>query len=175
MDDIKIIVWIVIGLIYLFSRRKKAAETPPPSRREEPEEEPTQPRSAPKSFEELLREIEGMKQPAPPPQPERRYQPVVDYDENIPEEEQDLEEIKPSYRSDDEIYKTYQKAKEQAFERPSLEETVKLSDTIVRFKQFKGYEKEASRTFLTDYLKELRDPQGFKKAFVMSEILKRKW
>ncbi len=174
MDDIKIIVWIIIGLIYLFSRRKKA-ETPPPVRRDEPEEEPSQPRPAPKSFEELLREIEGMKQPAPPPQPERRYQPVVDYDEDIKDEEQDLEEIKPSYKSDDEIYKTYQKAKEQAFERPSLEETVKLSDTIVRFKQFKGYEKEAPRNLLSEYLKELRDPQGFKKAFVMSEILRRKF
>jgi hypothetical protein len=175
MDDIKIIVWIVIGLIYLFSRRKKAAEAPPPSRREEPEEEPAQPRSAPKSFEELLREIEGMKQPAPPPPPVRRYEPVVDYDEEIPNEEQDLEEIKPSYRSDDEIYKTYQKAKEQAFERPSLEETVKLSDTIVRFKQFKGYEKGTQRNLLGEYLKELRDPHGFKKAFVMSEILKRRF
>lgn len=175
MDDIKIIVWIIIGLIYLFSRRKKAETPPPVTRREEPEETRTEQRPAPKSFEELLREIEGMKQPAPPPRPQTRYEPVVDYDEDIPDERQDLEEIKPSYRSDDEIYKTYEQAKAQAFARPSLEETVKLSDTIVRFKQFKGYEKETSRNLLGDYLKELRDPQGFKKAFVMSEILKRKW
>jgi hypothetical protein len=174
MDDIKIIVWIVIGLIYLFSRRKKAETPPRQARREEADEPTSEQRPVPKSFEELLREIEGMKQPqAPPPRPQTRYEPVVDYDEDIPEE--NLEEIKPTYRTDDEIYKTYQKAKEEAFYRPSLEETVKLSDTIVRFKQFKGYEKEVNRDFLAGYLKELRDPQGFKKAFIMSEILKRKW
>jgi len=175
MDDIKIIVWIVIGLIYLFSRRKKAETPPRQSRQEQPEETSSERRPAPKSFEELLREIEGMKQPAPPPQPQTRYEPVVDYDEDIRDEKQDLEDIKPSYRSDDEIYKTYEQAKAQAFYRPSLEETVKLEDTIVRFKQFKGYEKNASRDFLADYLQELRDPKGFKKAFIMSEILKRKW
>jgi hypothetical protein len=175
MDDIKIIVWIIIGLLYLFSRRKKAETPPPVSRREQPEETTSEQRPAPKSFEELLREIEGMKAPAPPPLPQTRYEPVVDYDEGIPDEQQDLEEIKPSYRSDDEIYKTYEQAKAQAFARPSLEETVKLSDTIVRFKQFKGYEKETQGNLLGEYLKELRDPKGFKKAFVMSEILKRKW
>ncbi|MBL7850997.1 MAG: hypothetical protein JNN04_08860 [Cyclobacteriaceae bacterium] len=176
MDDFKIILWIIIGLIYLFSRRKKeepAPRRPQPAEESEPMET-TGP--APKTFEELLREIEGMKQPQPPPRPVERQPEVVDYDENLGEEERDLEDLTPSYRRDEEqIYKVYEEAKAQAFSRPSLEETVKLEDTIVRFKQFKGYEKEGRTNVLHEYLQELRDPKGFKKAFVLSEVLKPKF
>lgn len=176
MDDFKIIIWIIIGVIYLLSRGKKK-EAPPPPRRSRPVEdaEPGEGSSpVPKSFEELLREIEGMKQPKRPepvPEPE-----IVDYDEQIGKEEQDLEDLTPSYkRNDDDAYKIYEDAKSQAFNRKSLEETVKLEDTIVRFTSFKGYEKEPRKKVLNDYLKELRDPQGFKKAFIMSEILRPKY
>jgi hypothetical protein len=176
MDDIKIILWIVIGLIYLFSRRKKA-EKPPvrqPSRSDEQPAEEAMP--IPKSFEELLREIEGSKIPAPAPRMERRLEPepeVVDYDDNLGEERQ--EEPKRDYQKEDRIYQVYEEAKSQAFERPSLEETIKLEDTIVRFKQFKGYEKEVQKNEAHEFLQELRNPQGFRKAFVLSEILKRKF
>lgn len=174
MDDFKVIIWIIIGIVYLLTRGKKK-QAPEPPRRAAPVEE-DQPDEvtgpAPRTFEELLREIEGTKQPRrPEPEPQ-----VVDYDENLDTEERDLEDVTPSYkRGDDQIYKTYEDAKTQAFFRPSLEETVKLSDTIVRFKQFKGYEKDPRRNVLNEYLKELRDPNGFKKAFIMSEILKPKY
>ena len=177
MDDIKIIVWSIIGLIYLFARNKKKEAPParrsrPASQPEEVQEEPSRP--APKSFEELLREIEGMKQPAPPPPPRRPEPVVVDYDEDIPDTKVDYDDRLPDFRKE-ETYQTYEKAKAEAFVRPSLEETVKLEDTIVRFKQFKGYEKDERKNVLHDYLLELKDPQGFKKAFVMSEILKPKF
>ena len=117
-----------------------------------------------------------MKQPQPVSRPIERTPEVVDYDENLGEEEQDLEDTTPSYRRDEEqIYKVYEEAKSQAFNRPSLEETVKLEDTIVRFKQFKGYEKEGRNNVLHEYLQELRDPNGLKKAFVLSEVLKPKF
>lgn len=175
MDDLKIIVWIIIGIAYLLSRGKKKAVPPPPASRPDEDAEPAETgRPVPKSFEDLLREIEGMKQPKrqePVPQPE-----IVDYDEQVGEEEQDLEDVRPSYgRKEEPIYKTYEDAKAQAFYRPSLEETVKLEDTIVRFTNFKGYEKEPRKSVLNEYLKELRDPQGFKKAFIMSEILRPKY
>ncbi len=173
MDDFKVIIWIIIGIIYLLSRARKKDATSAPrqrqSRRTE-DSQPDQPRPAPKTFEELLREIEGAKQPR---RPEPITEPdVVDYDENLGPEEQNLEEVTPSYkRPDEEIYKVYESAKAQAFARPSLEETVKLEDTIVRFKQFKGYEKEVRRNVLQEYVQELRHPEGFKKAFILSEIL----
>jgi len=176
MDDFKIILWIIIGLIYLFSRRKKAD---PPARRPSPaeEQEPyTESIPIPKTFEELLREIEGSKTPTPAPKMERRPEPepaVVDYDDNPGDEYQ--EEPRRDYRDEDKIYQVYEDAKAQAFERPSLEETVKLEDTIVRFKQFKGYEKEAPNNEAQELLQELRNPQGFRKAFILSEILNRKF
>jgi len=180
MDDYKVILWIIIGLIYLFARRKKEVPAPAPRRPQpvddnEPSESPAQ-GPAPKTFEDLLREIEGMKQPQPAPRPMERQPEVVDYDENIGEEERSLETAAPKYHHDDElINKVYEDAKTQAFSRPSLEETIKLEDTIVRFKQFKGYEQEGRNNIFRDYLKELRSPTGFKKAFVLSEVLRPKF
>ncbi len=182
MDDLKIIFWIILGLIYMFSRRKKAAPTPKrtQSSREEPTEESASDSEsfpAPKTFEELLREIQGTKEPAQVPRSQRtnRPEPVVDYDENIGEEEQDLEETSGDNRRDDKIYDIYEQAKAQAFYRPSLEETIKLEDTVVRFKQFKGYEKEVRKNVAREFFMEFKNPQGFKKAFIMSEILRPKF
>lgn len=130
----------------------------------------------PKSFEELLREIEGSKTPAPAPRMERRLEPepeVVDYDDNLGEENQ--EEIRRDYQKEDRIYQVYEEAKSKAFERPSLEETLKLEDTVVRFKQFEGYEKEVQKNEANEFLQELRNPQSFRRAFVLSEILKSKF
>ena len=177
MDDLKVILWIIIGIVYLLARGRKK-EAPPPRRPRPAEtavpEETNEP--APKTFEDLLREIEGMKQPQPPPRTREPEPEVVDYDENLGPEEQDLEEVTPSYKRDDnEAYRIYEEAKTQAFYRPSLEETVKLEDTIVRFKQFKGYEKESRKNVLQDYVQDLRDPQSFKKALILSEILRPKF
>lgn len=183
MDEVKIIFWIILGLIYLFARRKKAE---PPQRRSRPveeqqEEAPQQ--HVPKTFEELLREIQQMKEPAREPAPapvyERTPKPepepeVIDYEDNIEEEPKDL--VEPyEHRKHDKVYQAYEEAKAQAFYRPSLEETVKLEDTIVRFKQFKGYEKEERRNAAHEILREFQDPKGFRKAFIMSEILRRKF
>jgi hypothetical protein len=166
MDDFKVIIWIIIGIVYLLTRRKKTA--PPPTRDTRPAEdhEAEAVGPAPKTFEEQVRE------PARGPEP-RRVQEVVDYDDDLKPEEQDLEDVTPStHRSDEDIYKVYEEAKAKAFSRPSLEETLSLEDTIVRFKQFKGYEKEPRKKILHGYLTELRDPEGFKKAFILSEILR---
>ncbi len=181
MDDLKIIFWIILGLIYMFSRRKKAEAAPKrtqPSRQETQQEPAPESFPAPKTFEDLLREIQGTREPVPAPRSQRTLRPepeVVNYDENIGEEEQDLEETSGDNKRDDKIYGVYEQAKAQAFYRPSLEETIKLEDTIVRFKQFKGYEKETRKNVAREFFKEFKDPMGFKKAFIMSEILKPKF
>lgn len=175
MDDLKIIVYIVIGLIYFFARRKKKEE---PAKR--PRTTPKQahveeaPRSAPKTFEELLREIEGMKRPAPPPVSRQPEPVVVDYDDDLPDQRVDYDDTLPDFRKQ-ETYQAYEAAKTEAFARPSLEDTVKLEDTIVRFSTFKGYEKDARRNLLGEYVQELKNPQRFKKAFILSEILRPKF
>ena len=78
-------------------------------------------------------------------------------------------------RKEDTIYNTYEQAKSQAFERPSLEESMKLEDTVVKYGQFKGYQQVSHTSFLAEYIKELKDPKGFKKAFIMSEIIQRRF
>ena len=177
MDEVKIIIWIVIGLVYLFSRRKKK-QSQQPSGPVESEQEYDTPAPKPVSFEELLREIQGMKKPAPPPQPA----PVPTYEkkdwEPYPyelEEQKQLEDANYDYKKHDKIYEVYDNATKQAFTRPSLEETMKLQDTIVRFDPFKEYENDRKVSLVEEYVKELKDPKGFKKAFIMSEILKRRF
>jgi hypothetical protein len=183
MDELKIIFWIVIGLVYLFARRKKAqpqVEDRTTGRRVEDEgPEPARP----VTFEELLQEIQGMKKKEVPP-PTISPVPVnrapanqeweQEYDDE-PKGKKQLEDTQYDYRDHDKIYDVYEKAKEQAFFRPSLEETVKLEDTIVRFKQFKTYEMDKRQILGEEFFKELKDPHGFKKAFIMSEILKKRF
>ena len=187
--ELKVVFWIIIGLIYFFSKMKK--KNPQASRPEEESYHPSQdgraePAKPPITFEELLREIQSTKteqQQSKPvlydtPQPvlaapkEVEYQ---DYDDDLGTEEKDLEDSGYDYKKEDTIYKTYEDAKSQAFERPSLEESLKLEDTVVKFGQFKGYHKVAQTSFASEYIKELRDPKGFKKAFIMSEIISRRF
>jgi hypothetical protein len=175
--ELKVILWIIIGLFYLFTRfRKKAA--PPAKQRSEQQETETAPHS-PMTFEDLLREIEGSKKPpvpAPYEEPKKAWeQEAYDYEDEPVAEIKPLEDTNYDYRKHDEIYETYQKAKEAAFFRPSLEESTPLGDTIVRFKEFKPYETEKKVSLASEYVKELRNPSTFKKAFILSEILNRKF
>src|SRR5688572_378241 len=176
MDKFQFWLYVIIGIIYLVSRIRKKPEQekkPREFRPDKPVQQYEQPSAKPafnpkpKTFEELLREITEGK--------ERQESEVVDYDDNLEEEEKDLEEIKSDYRKDDKIYEVYEDAKRQAFVRPSLEETMKLADTKMQFGKFKEFEIEAERNLSREYLADFKDPDGFKKAVVMSEILKRKF
>jgi len=175
MDSFQFWLYVIIGVIYLLSRmRKKKAEQspgPPEIEDERPSARPQQPSKSalPKqlSFEELLREITESKQP--------KQEPVVDYDDDLKEEEQDLEDVEYDYRKENKTYETYEEAKKQAFFRPSLEETMKVEDTVVSFGKFKEFEKGVEANLASEYLKEFSDTDSIKKAVVMSEILKRKF
>jgi hypothetical protein len=177
MDSFQFWLYVIIGLIYLLSRarKKKADQSPGPvdAREERPfSSSPRHQENKPKqlSFEELLKEITESKQQRQPME-----EPVVDYDENLEEEEKDLEDVEYDHRKQDKTYEVYEEAKKQAFHRPSLEETLKLQDTVVSFGKFKAFEKGAETNLAAEYLKEFHDPDGLKKAVVMSEILKRKF
>lgn len=174
MGELKIIIWVVLGIIYLVSRaRKKKEPEVPTTSVDEPDSD-----NKPVTFEELLREIQQAKVSKPQPksvlQPVEEYQPV-DYEDEKVEANKPLENTNYDYRKHDTIYETYEKARQEAFLRPSMEETLKLENTIVRFGQFKGYEKEAKPSLAAEYAKELREPTNFRKAFIMSEILNRRF
>ncbi len=180
MDE-KILIYIIIGVIYfLFNRLKKKS----PAEGEEAEG-PSSPsseydRPKPVSFEDLLKEITEGKQPKPvqpvvEPKTEYRrpeFQPAyVDYDDEIETEEKSLETTTFDQERTNEIYEN---AKKQAFNRPSLEESLKLADVNTTFGKFKEFEVKSERNILSEYAKDLRDPKGFKKALILSEVLNRK-
>ena len=188
MDE-KILIYIVIGIIYfLFNRlKKKSPQDEPDYERPSNESDTDYDRPKPITFEDLLKEItEGKLQkpaePAPQSKPEyppsrpeyapKAPQPVyVDYDDEIEEEEKSLEKVRFDQDRTNEIYEN---AKKQAFVRPSLEESMNLSDVNTTYGKFKEFETKTERNILTEYVKDLRDPKGFKKALVLSEVLNRK-
>ncbi len=177
--ELKVILWIIIGLFYLISRFRKKPAPPVPQRRDQDDAEANPTDHKPMTFEELLKEIEGSKsapQPTPYEKPRKAWETeVYDYEDEPVAEKKPLEDTNYDYRKQDNIYETYEKAKAEAFFRPSLEETTKLGDTIVRFKEFKPYESERKTSIAAEYVKELKNPSSFRKAFILSEILNRKF
>lgn len=179
--ELKIWIYIIIGAIYVLSRVLKKREEKPsdlPTDYEQPRPQSRMeiPTSRPKqlTFDELLREIteakEVQEQPRPAPKPA-----YVDYDDNIEPEEKTLEEIPYDYHKKDKIYDIYDEGKKQAFSRASLEETMKLEDTVVKFEKFKVFEEASQQNVLEEYTRDLQDPEGFKKAFILSEVLNRRF
>lgn len=168
-------IWLIIVVVSFLANRKKKQ-----GQQGAPDSTPMEPETKPISFEDLLREIQASKAPPQPvvaeekpkPQPVATY---TDYDEELAEEEQDLEEVDYKKRDEDATFDVYEKAKLAAFNRPSLEETMKVEDTEVKFGQFKGYQQEGSMSPAHTLVKDLQNPEGFRKAFIMSEILNRKY
>ncbi|RAV99577.1 hypothetical protein [Pseudochryseolinea flava] len=189
--ELKFWIYLIIGAIYLLSRllKKKEPEQQdipnyqpekPARKFDLPSAKPTATPGKSLTFEELLREISESKTATPVQTTvqttTRPYQEaVVDYDDNLGEEAQDLEDTGYDYRKKDKIYDVYEEAKRQAFNRPSLEETMKVEDTVVRYGKFKEFEQAPQRDLVKEYLSELSDPEGMKKAVVMSEILQRRF
>ncbi len=178
MEDYKWVIYVIAALYFILKSRKKKA--PAESSEGKPfEQSKPNTSSKPVTFEDLLREIQGSKTVAPPePTPayeSRSYPKYEDYDDNLEKEEKDLENVDYDYRNQDKIYETYEKAKQDAFNRPSLEETMKVGDTIVRFGHFKEYDQQVASTLASSFAKDLQNPENFKKAFILSEILHRKY
>ncbi len=179
-------IYVIIAIIYAIARALKKPENQP---KDIPDHRPDRPveydatppstqKPKPLTFEELLREITEAKRPPQPSYETKKQQPeYVDYDDELKEEAEDLEEVSYNkrYKEEERVNAAYEQAKREAFNRPSLEETLKVSDTKVQFGKFKVFEEQQSRNVLEDYTKDFQDPEGLKKAVVLSEILKRKF
>jgi hypothetical protein len=184
-------IYVIIGTIYVLSRaikkqekeNKEVVQDYRPGKKVEFDSTPPVNKPKQLTFEELLREITEAKKQSQRPVFEAKpsYETVsepqkyVDYDDQIEEEEKDLEDVNYNYRKKDKVYDIYDEAKRLAFERPSLEETMKVTDTDVQFGKFKVFEQKTQRNLLEEYSKEFQDPEGLKKAVVLSEILRRKF
>jgi hypothetical protein len=183
--DFQFWIYLIVAIVYFIARAMKKAEVKAkeipnknPGRpvQYDPQPAPGKPKAL--TFEELLKEITEAKQASQPsvkpaPQPVRSA--PLDYDDETEDEEQDLEEVNEDYRKRDKVYDTYEEARRQAFARPSLEETMNVRNTNVQFGKFKAFEQEKQRNLLEEYTRDFQDPEGFKKAVVMSEILNRKF
>jgi hypothetical protein len=176
--DFQFWIWLIIVVITLIARanKKKAGQAPPPENIPDKPQR-SQPSTQPKpiTFEDLLREIQGEKtlsKPAPPKPKEPEYD-FVDYDDNIPDEIEDLEDVDYDHNKDEKAFQTYEAALKEAEKSPLAKEIPSVG-SVMRSEHFKEYnikKKKASFNFLN----ELKDPKGFKKAFIMSEILNKKY
>ncbi|MCA6369719.1 MAG: hypothetical protein IM631_18215 [Cytophagales bacterium] len=174
MDNIQFWIWLIVIIVTFLARaKKKKPEGDPTTLGGEPVDGRTNPADKPISFEDLLREIQASKVPQPIPVTQKKQE-YVDYDDEL-EEEAVTERVDYSKRDRDSTFQTYERAKQDAFNRASLEETMKIEDTVVRFGQFKGYQQDTEVNVLAEYVKDLQDPNGFRKAFILSEVLNRKF
>lgn len=181
MDQIWI--YVIVAIIYGISAllKKKNPDAPDtPERRDRDQPRTGNGSDRQLTFEELLREItEGKsvaRQEVKPPV-SKPVQTYVDYDDDIEDEEsKEIPVIDyDDQRNDDRVVAAYEQAKRMAFNRPSLEETLKLSDTKMQFGKFKEFELGQNKSDIQRYLINFDDAEGWKKAVVMSEILKTKF
>lgn len=179
MMDFQFWIYVIIGVIIFLTRVMKkneqagqAPEESPERRRRRPEQSSSGDAPRQLTFEELLREItEGKRAQQAPPEPSRSYKAL---DPEPDDEGRSLEEI-PVERDDGRVFEAYEEAKRFASQRPSLEETLKLQDTQVRFGKFKAFETKQTTNRLNSYINIIRNPETLKQAVVMSEVLKRKF
>jgi hypothetical protein len=183
MDE-KIIFYIVLGIVYFIfnALKKKKPDNEPGS--DHPPTRPQTNKPQPVTFEELLREItEGKETEKIPESPVTQTKPefrqvlpkpkpaYIDYDDDLEDEERSLE--KTNF-DDERSNKAYEDAKKMAFNRPSLEETMSLDQVNTTFGRFKEFDKKQDSPVLAEYVKDLRDPKGFKRALILNELLNRK-
>ncbi|MGK7397831.1 MAG: hypothetical protein ACNS62_24880 [Candidatus Cyclobacteriaceae bacterium M3_2C_046] len=171
MDDYSLIIYIILGLIYLvgqFFKSKKDAATRRPEeeveRHDEFEQEaeagPRQPKKRPSTFEDLLREFGA---PVEPEDPES-FSPAPEKAKPKPFEREDY---------DDEVKDIYEQAVETGKKLKTLDEQVKIEDTASRLKEVEQVtKKKAAAT--SKYAKLLRNRNNLKQAIIMKEILDRK-
>ena len=172
--DMQFWIWLIIIVVTLIARaNKKKPQTFDQGRTQNPNA-PTQD-TKPVSFEDLLREIQASKAPKPmvKPVPVAPVQDFEDYDDNLEEENKSLE--KPYNYKNENTYETYENAKKAAFSRASLEETMHVEDTVLKFGKFGEYNKAKTVSVASQYAKELQNPQSFKRALILSEILNKRF
>ncbi len=168
--DVQFWIWLAIIAVSFIARALKKKPEDSPSSSGQPRQEPL----GPVSFEELLKEIQAAKTPKPKVEQVKKEEEFVDYREVARQQQIVFEKTVPEYVPSIYTNDVYEKAKADAFLRPSLEETMKLEDTVVRYNRFKGYKKEEGKEGL-NYLENLFEKEKLKQAFVLNEVLMRKF
>lgn len=175
----KLIIWIIGIILYFWVKSRKASTTQNPE--ENTPRQPGKPSAAPMTFEDLLKEIQASKSPdkeqqSPRPPESRKFKSYEEEEtyETIQEELPETEYSRETYTST-ETYKTYEKAKGEAFHRASLEETMKLENTEMKFSKFAEYQGVKEPTAAEQISADFKNPDTLKKYFIINEVLNRKW
>jgi hypothetical protein len=162
------------------ANKKKPGQAPIPDESEDDPRDtqaPRQPKAI--SFEDLLREIQGEKTLSRPVEPKAVVQKpakeydFVDYDDDIPDEVEEYEK-ETTAANDERAFQAYEAAKRDAYQKPQPVQKIK-TENLDRLEHFKGYDQRKKKKITFDFLSELKDPKGFRKAFIMSEILNKKY
>ena len=182
--DAQVWIYIIIGVIYFLSRLLKKPEQAPGEAPEmqpgekripRPGGQPVTEQPRPLTFEELLREITEGKQ-TQQRQPEREVVPQYErYEKDPGDEARSLEEVDFNEADRAVKWKPYEEVPARLADRRSLEETMRLEDTIVDFRKFDVFENKNQNRLLDDYIRLMRNPVSLKQAVVLSEILKTKF
>jgi hypothetical protein len=171
-DNGNIIYYLILGAIYILSRvfgkkKKKPGAVPPQKRNIAPPTAESE-EKAPISFEEILRELSGSKQPKPVPEP--APVPAAAYttlpepaNKSVREENYSVDEM-------DQIAVDYEVPKAFGSEYEPQPEIKRKKLTFERDEHFIIKERRT-----VDYLDNLTDEDGAAKAFVLSEIFARKY
>lgn len=163
MDDYKVLLYIIFGVIWMISRVMKSRKKRQAQQQQESEESYKAPQKE-VSFEDLLKEFT---------QGDQQEKPVPEYEEPVRYEEPIYEEPiieKPSWAgSDEEATSVYERSIRDA-------ETVDMADQghDHHLERFAVFEEEEEDTFLADLSTELQEEDGLKKAVIYKEILDRK-
>jgi hypothetical protein len=184
MDNYQFWLYVIVALIYVISRAMKKANekrrtqgpgTPVDVDQHEAADSGEEQR--PLTFEELLREITEGKRGRPAgrqakPEVRPKARPAyVDYDDDLSDEEKSLEDVDFNYKKADSASEVFEKAKKDAISSSSVRDTT-LPEEPMSYGRFNEFRIGSKNTLLQEYVKELKRPSGFKKAIVLSEILK---
>ncbi|MEO1254654.1 MAG: hypothetical protein AAFY41_07200 [Bacteroidota bacterium] len=167
MDDFNFWWYIIAALIYFFTRSKKKKK-----QNSRPGTENAPPKSQPKSFEELLKEITEGRVEEEEPEPPFKQEPIVIKDEERKAPESRRLEGERRVFADDESKKVYEdsikmaEGAELAFERDEHFQESRL---------FKGDQEEEEEWTIADDIRDGLNSQEAKKAIIYSEILARKY
>jgi len=176
MDRTQIIIYIIFGLVYLLMRVIKNRNAPKEQEEGEVEQQP-RPKTKPITFEDLLKELSGVEEvEKPKPQPQPVPKPLVKeeaYDHPFAKANK-KKQNKGAFSYDDKPNTRFEKYRDA---KPlSLEEKYKTTAIKDRKDEFDSkYHKEEEHTMADDVRESLRSPSDIKKAFVLSEVLQRKF
>jgi len=171
MDRTQLIIYIVFGLIYVLMRVIKNRNAPKEG--EDTEIDTPRPKTKPVTFEDLLKELSGAEEeekpkPRPLPKPVMAEEPYVHPFSGA------KEKAKPAFSYEEKPNSRFEKYRDT---KPvSLEEKYKSIAIKDRKDEFDAkYHKKEERTMADDVRESLRSPSDIKKAFVLAEVLQRKF